>query len=274
MERIKPPKEIPADLINSYTMNGKMKLEYCYIDESYHSEHPLVYEKKAVDLLMERIQCKEKFYYRRTDSLLYKALERFKIDGKEVAIMGSITPLYESFCLVYGGKPTTIEYNRIISHDSRLRVMTVDEYDRNPLKFDAAFSISSFEHDGLGRYGDTLNPDGDLDAMKKMETVLKPKGLFFVSVPVGNDTLVWNACRVYGKFRLPKLLQGWKLLHIFTSKVFFDLQPIFILENSDSDGRDCNAVFRNMLIKSLITKTISVALATTNQLGKRTRPVQ
>ena len=29
--------------------------------------------------------------------------------------------------------------------------MTIAEYDENPMQFDAAISISSFEHDGLGR---------------------------------------------------------------------------------------------------------------------------
>ena len=89
-----------------------------------------------------------------------------------MAVMGSGTPWYESFCLAYSAKPTTIEYNRIISKDGRLNVMTVEAYDRQPLKFDAAISISSFEHDGLGRYGDPLNPNGDLDAMRKMRSVV------------------------------------------------------------------------------------------------------
>ena len=32
--------------------------------------------------------------------------------------------------------------------------------------FDVALSISSFDHDGLGRYGDPLEPDNDLRAMR------------------------------------------------------------------------------------------------------------
>ncbi len=32
--------------------------------------------------------------------------------------------------------------------------------------FDMALSISSFDHDGLGRYGDPLDPVGDLKAMR------------------------------------------------------------------------------------------------------------
>ena len=230
----RPPREIPSHLLKRYTMNGKMKVEHWYHDESCSLERPVVFEKEAVDSYLERIRHKETFYYGMTDRLLYEALERFNIEGKDVAIMGSLTPLYESICLFYGGRPTTIEYNKIISNDARLGVMTVEEYDRNPLRFDAAFSISSFEHDGLGRYGDPINPDGDLDVMIKMKSILRPKGLLFLAVPVGRDTLVWNAHRIYGKIRLPKLLEGWKLLGTFPSNILRVNQPIFVLENSDS----------------------------------------
>jgi SAM-dependent methyltransferase len=259
MERTKPPKEIPANLLSRYTMNGKVKIEYRYLDNSYPPEKPLVYKGESVDSYMELIKQKRKFYYGITDRLLYKALEKYGIDGKDVAIMGSIAPLYESICLFYGGKPTIIEYNKIISNDNRLRVMTVEDYDKNPLTFDAAFSISAFEHDGLGRYGDPLNPDGDLDAMKKMKSILKPNGLLFLAVPIGNDTLVWNAHRVYGKTRLGKLLEGWKLLDIFSSKIFFAEQPILVLQNSESGAGDCdyNGLFNNVSVKLALSKVLS-----------------
>jgi hypothetical protein len=39
-----------------------------------------------------------------------------------------------------------------------------------PETFDVILSISSFEHDGLGRYGDPLDPDGGLRSMKEAPT--------------------------------------------------------------------------------------------------------
>jgi hypothetical protein len=36
-----------------------------------------------------------------------------------------------------------------------------------PKTFDVIHSISTFDHDGLGRYGDPLDPDGDLRSMKE-----------------------------------------------------------------------------------------------------------
>ena len=37
---------------------------------------------------------------------------------------------------------------------------------------DVGLSISSFEHDGLGRYGDPLNPNGDLETMKSISILI------------------------------------------------------------------------------------------------------
>lgn len=78
--------------------------------------------------------------------------------------------------------------------------------------FDVAFSISSFEHDGLGRYGDPLNPEGDFRAMKEMAATVAPGGYLILSVPVGADLLAWNCHRVYGRKRLPMLLAGWTVM--------------------------------------------------------------
>ncbi len=81
--------------------------------------------------------------------------------------------------------------------------------------FDASFSISSFEHDGLGRYGDPIAPDGDLAAMAAVRSLLKDDGFLFLAVPCGRDAVVWNAQRIYGKARLPLLLGGgWDIVSV------------------------------------------------------------
>ena len=81
---------------------------------------------------------------------------------------------------------------------------------KDALQFDVALSISSFDHDGLGRYGDPVDPKGDIKAMQEAQALLKPGGLMFLTVPVGPDILVWNLHRRYGEHRLPLLLGGWE----------------------------------------------------------------
>ena len=58
--------------------------------------------------------------------------------------------------------------------------------------FDTMVTFSSLEHSGLGRYGDQLNPWGDLITMAKAWCALKPGGLALVGVPTGQDTLLVN----------------------------------------------------------------------------------
>jgi hypothetical protein len=153
--------------------------------------------------------------------------------------VGSVSGWYSAFALAYGAKKSNIiEYNRLISTDPRVVPIRAREFDRHPRQFDFATSISSFEHDGLGRYGDPINPNGDLETMKKMKKIVKKNGLLFLSVPVGEDTIVWNLHRIYGRHRLPKLLSGWKLVDSFGFKDE-DLvrgetnyvQPVFVLRN-------------------------------------------
>lgn len=48
-----------------------------------------------------------------------------------------------------------------------------------------AIFICSFDHDGLGRYGDPINPWGDLLAMQTVQRVLYEGGHLFLTVPIG-----------------------------------------------------------------------------------------
>lgn len=234
----KPPQEIPEELYDSYTLNQQIPVLPWYIDGSYPPEFPTFYSSDVVDRNIERVTRKEVSYYNETDRWLYEALEQFPVAGKEVAIIGSVEPWYESVILAYGGSPVTIEYNKIVTNDTRLQLMTVEEYEKSPKKFDVILSISSTEHDGLGRYGDPLNPHGDLECLQKIkEQMLTKDGLLFLAVPTGKDCLVWNAHRIYGPLRLPLLLKGWRTLNCFgfPSDVYTrDLgyhafQPVFVL---------------------------------------------
>ncbi|NNU44152.1 DUF268 domain-containing protein [Ramlibacter sp. B156] len=53
------------------------------------------------------------------------------------------------------------------------------------------------EHVGLGRYGDPIDPEGDLKAIRELRRVLAPGGSLLVVVPVGQPRVQFNAHRVY-----------------------------------------------------------------------------
>lgn len=130
-------------------------------------------------------------------------------------IVGSLEPWYEAVCLSRGAAScTTLEYNKLDFQHPGLRTMTMAEFaamEPKP-KFDVALSISSLEHDGLGRYGDPVDANGDLKAMEKMRDIVRPGGFLLLAVPVGADLIKWNAHRKYGRARLPVLLHHWSLV--------------------------------------------------------------
>ncbi len=243
-----PPREMPAELRNQFTMGGKIPVFDWYLDSTCPQKEFQVilqdgssaslYSKEIINNYIERIKRKESFYYGETDVWLYQALEKYPIYGKDVAIVGSVTPWYESVVIAYGGRPTTIEYNKIVTDDDRFTPMTVSEFNQNPKKFDIILSISSIEHDGLGRYGDPVNPTADLEFMAMVkEKLLKKDGAMILAMPVGRDCLYWNAARVYGPLRLPVLLKGWNAMDTFgfrEAEFFgrlgnYGYQPVFYL---------------------------------------------
>ncbi|MBY0529298.1 MAG: DUF268 domain-containing protein [Rhabdochlamydiaceae bacterium] len=235
-----PPRHVPPELYEEFTMEGRVPVIEWYLYEPGSVDHPTVFRQSLINEYIQVVQRKGHGYYGvNLDRWLYQALERYPIAGKEVGIIGSTLPFYESVVLAYGGKPITVEYNKIVSEDPRITTYTVDEFNENPRKFDVILSISSIEHDGLGRYGDPINPNADLEFMTKAKSLLKEGGHMILAVPVGRDVLIWTACRVYGSIRLPLLLKEWNLIDSFgfSEKDFtsgalgnYVHQPIFYLE--------------------------------------------
>jgi SAM-dependent methyltransferase len=57
--------------------------------------------------------------------------------------------------------------------------------------------LHTVEHVGLGRYGDPLDPDGDIRAAKELLRVTKPGGSLIFVTPVGKPLIAFNAHRIY-----------------------------------------------------------------------------
>lgn len=69
-----------------------------------------------------------------------------------------------------------------------------------PFKNGSVSSLSCMhmvEHVGLGRYGDPIDPDGDLKAIAELKRVLAPGGNLLFVVPVGKPKIQFNAHRIY-----------------------------------------------------------------------------
>jgi SAM-dependent methyltransferase len=80
--------------------------------------------------------------------------------------------------------------------------------------FDLIINCSSVEHVGVaGRYGiEKESWDGDLMVMGRLADLLKPGGYLLMTVPCGRDAVMAPWCRVYGRERLPRLLDALQVI--------------------------------------------------------------
>ena len=231
----RPPTQMPDDLAAEFTLDHRIPTIRWYINDAV--SRPLKWTKRQAAANYRKVEGKRKRYYGKTDTYLYEALEKYSIREKSVVIVGSESPWYECICTYYGAKVTTVEYRQVHCDIPGLTVLTPGEFEGQTEKFDVVLSISSIEHDGLGRYGDSLNPTGDFEAMEQFKELLKPDGTLILAVPIGSDAVVWNAHRIYGRLRLPMLLDGWNVVDSFGFRedLFdaelgrWDLQPVWVL---------------------------------------------
>lgn len=84
-----------------------------------------------------------------------------------------------------------------------------------PFKDGSLYSLSCMhvvEHVGLGRYGDPLDPSGDIKATKELSRVLAPGGKLLFVVPVGAKSRIeYNAHRIYSYETVLSLFPDLKL---------------------------------------------------------------
>ena len=98
-----------------------------------------------------------------------------------------------------------MEHNVPQCDDERFQTVHYDSFNHDASgsskenQYDVIVTYSSVEHAGLGRYGDPRDTAGDLKAMAAIRAALKPNGTLFWGAPVGQDGLMWNAMRIYGR---------------------------------------------------------------------------
>ncbi|HSB77134.1 MAG TPA: DUF268 domain-containing protein [Terriglobales bacterium] len=71
--------------------------------------------------------------------------------------------------------------------------------------------MHTVEHIGLGRYGDALDPDGDIKAMRELHRVLANDGNLLFVVPLGRPKLIFNAHRIYSYDQILEAFAGLSL---------------------------------------------------------------
>lgn len=217
--------------------------KYCQIKRN-RTTPKFDYSPETINRYLELARNRRSCYYGITDQWLFSAFEDFPVKGLRGLIIGSLQPWYESVALAFGCRSVTVlEYRDQPCGHPQIKFFHVRDIHRLDAPFDFAVSISSVEHDGLGRYGDPVSRNADIEAMAEHKRLLRPDGLLYLSVPVGRDQIVGNMHRVYGRCRLPRLLWGYNVMATYgMSDQQFDTdnedsacQPVFVLRPCQAD---------------------------------------
>jgi SAM-dependent methyltransferase len=73
---------------------------------------------------------------------------------------------------------------------------------------DSASCLHALEHFGLGRYGDPLEINGHIQGLDNLYRILKNDGKLYLSIPIGESRIEFNAHRVFSINDLLELFEG------------------------------------------------------------------
>lgn len=169
--------------------------------------------------------------------------------------LGTQLPWLEGGLVAYGAKKViTVEYNPIESSFEKVssihpfdlaeKFVQSDIADIESHQVDFIYTFSSLEHDGLGRYGDPMNPYADLESIARAHCMLKKDGILFLAFGIGPDYII-NANRIYGKLRLSMILPMWEPIDIINNRVHlndtnflgdYNNQPVWVLRKKTRIG--------------------------------------
>ncbi len=228
-----PPEQLP--LKDDFTMGGRIQVKPMFLKNIYlgNTQHEQTWSaewtREKINSQIERLRNGEMHgtYGKGPTNFFSNILRSPELDmrGKRVLVIGSEKPWVEIACLLAGASEvTTVDYGKILTTHPQLKTLTPSQLNEQVRQdkveqFDIAVSFSSIEHSGLGRYGDRLNPWGDIIAMAKVGCLVKHEGTMLIGLPSDRiDSIYYNAHRTYGLMRWPLLLTNWYPLKAWREK--------------------------------------------------------
>lgn len=91
--------------------------------------------------------------------------------------------------------------------------------------------LHAMEHVGLGRYGDSIDPEGCFKGMQEIQRVLAPGGILYFSVPIGKERLEFNAHRIFDPLTILDVFSSLKLVEFAAVNGIGDLIEMAQLED-------------------------------------------
>lgn len=220
------PRSIPLELLSDFDMDKRIRVSNLYFDRKYMGGKAMtpIWKKKDVEKQIQQASngtLKGSYGILETNNLIDGLKHAPGVKGGRILVIGSERPWAEAAALSIGAKEViTLEYGGILSEHPNIRTLTPADFRKSFLngtlgEFDGVASFSSLEHTGLGRYGDALNPWGDIIAVARAWCVTKKGGSLTIGVPYipKRDYLAFNEARHYGDIRYPYLVTNWIQLY-------------------------------------------------------------
>ncbi|MDB5118033.1 MAG: hypothetical protein JWQ79_3525 [Mucilaginibacter sp.] len=129
---------------------------------------------------------------------------------KHIDISSSLT-----FCTIlsafvetefYDYRPALLSLDQLTSAEANLTSLHFGDNSIESLS-----CMHTIEHIGLGRYGDEIDPDGDIKAINELKRVCAPGGNLLIVVPVGEQKIMFNAHRIYSATSFVNYFEGFSL---------------------------------------------------------------
>ena len=109
---------IPNELLKDYTMDGKIPILNLWVDETKDSVNNINWTKEYMDNMLsnfthDKINNNLQGWepYEKASLRILKAVEKYKIENKKVAVVGTLIPWIEAILLNNNNYVTTVEYN-------------------------------------------------------------------------------------------------------------------------------------------------------------------
>lgn len=106
----------------------------------------------------------------------------------------------------YDYRPAKLNLNNLTSEKIDLTDIFFDDN-----SVECISCMHTIEHIGLGRYGDPINPQGDIKAIDELKRITKSGGNLLLVFPVGKPKIMFNAHRIYSFEMIIELMDGFTL---------------------------------------------------------------
>ncbi len=154
--------------------------------------------------------------------ILAKTKPEFHVDFSSILYFGTMLSAFIPIKF-YDYRPADIHLKNWQGHFADLCKLDIADN-----SYTSVSCMHTIEHIGLGRYGDTLDPQGDIKAINELKRITKPDGDILFVTPVGKQRIEFNGHRIYSYELILQLFMGCRLME-------FSLIPDTggLIENAD-----------------------------------------